>query len=104
MKLVGTLHFYFETGTEGGFWAFEEEGRQGGYDGLHLLQTGDSLVIYDIVDREKVVWQGEIELDFFPSFEIPIGGMWVHSLQVGVKRELWGSWFFSENPAILETD
>jgi len=103
MKKKGRLHFYFETGTEGGFWAFEEDGEKG-YDALHILNDGDSLVIYDRLNPKEIMWQGVIELEHYPSFEIPVGGFWVHDLQVGVTRELWGSWFFNEHLAILVTN
>ena len=49
MTLQGKLCFHFETGTEGGYWAFESnepilEG-QTAYDRLHILKNGNRLKI-----------------------------------------------------------
>ena len=142
--MKGVLTFHTETGTEGGFWAFQDErfikqnhpfgyckkcgiylqyaedhpdklsekqrwcdheeyvGERWDYEGLHILHTGDSLKIYSKDKSEKVIWDGEINLQEYPPFEEDVFGFWIHSDQVGEKREKWAEPFFKEYPAELE--
>ena len=51
-RYVGTVNFWFETGTEGMIWIFAEHGKEG-YNGMLYLQKGDHLTIYD--DHEKII-------------------------------------------------
>lgn len=56
-------------------------------NGLHLLQTGDHLTVYDRVNPEVVAWQGVVKL-------LSSGGP-----DVNPKR--WASWFLKQHPALL---
>ena len=108
----GVLHFFSETGTEGGSWAFQDErfitpptkshpDEQWSYDGLHVLKDGDELTIYDKKHPKKVVWQGTISLTPFTVFKDDAFGMWIHNDQIGIDRETWAKFFMNENPAKL---
>lgn len=73
------------------------------YEGLHVLQDGDQLTIFDKDDPKKVVWDGKISLRQFGLFTEDAQGMWIHAEQKGIDRETWSNWFFKEYPARLTT-
>lgn len=165
--LVGVLFFYSESGTEGGYWAFQDErfitenttkwvcskcnrccdgearsaplteidhsvpitealelleeeecNEQGpgecqpgehdfqlsprqiwSYEGQHILEDEDILVICDKENHEQVLWQGDISLIEYELFTEEIFGLWIHSEQRDVERETWATWFLGEYPA-----
>lgn len=158
MEIKGTLTFFTETGTEGGFWALQDENymgykipdqcysgqevsntdltrtgrvwevllrdsitvewydgieegsyvkredlliKQWFYEGLHILADGDQLIIYDLDEPEKSVWEGIIQLVHFPLFTEAVFGWWIHSEQQGVSRKSWANWFMDGYPARL---
>lgn len=116
IRLEGVLHYWSETGTEGGYWAFQDKRfikpptpghphGQWSYDGLHVLKDGDHLTIFSS-DHGGAVWSGKIKLKKYPSFKesVRTNGMWIHADQEGVKRETWAKWFLLEYPAILIKD
>jgi hypothetical protein len=108
--IKGKLEPFFETGTEGVVWSVFEDGVQG-YDALHCLYQGDYLTIFDPEDPTKVVWEGNIDLEFERNYEkFPMNpqygqqavmGMWVHGIQSDVEPDDWGTWFFKQYPAEL---
>ena len=157
-KLRGVLHLHSETGTEGGYWAFQDQrfitpnttrfscrkcgaywdkkhlpsgpvvddGKAGktnssgqpwcapgthdfalicpedwSYEGLHILEDGDKLKIFDKADPSKVVWSGTIELRQHPLFTQDAFGLWIHADQKGIRRKKWATWFFQAYPAEL---
>jgi len=71
------------------------------YDGLHVLASGDRLIIYDKNEPGKVIWQGEINLSSFTVFKEDAHGMWIHNRQIGEETENWSIPFFQGNPAAL---
>ena len=108
--LYGVCHFHSETGTEGGYWAFQDEkfifqdehGRADwSYEGLHILEDGDWLTIFDPDDPDRVVWTGTIALIQLGLFTHHAFGYWIHADQEGVDREVWAEWFLKEYPATL---
>ena len=111
--MKGVCHFHSETGTEGGYWAFQDERfitktgmrppmhESWSYEGLHPLKDGDRLTIFDKADPTKVVWQGVIALRQLGLFTDHAKGMWIHADQDGIDRDTWATWFFNENPAEL---
>jgi len=111
-ELTGLLDFFFETGTEGGFWAFQDsryispptqefpEG-QWSYEGLHILKDGDFLTIYSKDNPTEIVWSGVISLRNYPLFTEAVFGLWIHADQEGVDRETWARWFFEGYAAKL---
>lgn len=110
MTYEGVLHFHAETGTEGGFWAFQDQrfiSKRNGeeawsYEGLHILKDGDKLTIFDKEDSKKTLWSGTIQLKHYPQFTEDASGWWIHSDQEGLERAQWAIWFFKEFPARLE--
>lgn len=160
--IQGVCDFHSETGTEGGYWAFQDKRfitentiqvkckncdliwhkerepdrflvpPQGpplecthifetwpshffSYDGLHHLKNGDHLSILQpdskknagkdsklhIKMPKKVVWEGVIDLKYYPLFSQDAFGLWIHSDQKGVVREEWATWFMDGYPAEL---
>jgi len=107
--LEGVLHFFSETGTEGGHWAFQDaqyisfvDGQERwSYTGLHVLKDDDFLTIYDPANREKTVWSGKILLQSYNLFTQDARGFWIHADQVGIDRDVWAEYFFREYPAQL---
>ncbi|MDP2695647.1 MAG: hypothetical protein Q8O87_00105 [bacterium] len=103
--LKGICYFHSETGTEGGYWAFQDSrhiSSEGwSYDGLHILEDGDSLTIFSPDDPSQIVWSGTISLHQYPSSIESVSGFWIHADQRGVDREIWARYFFDEYPAEL---
>lgn len=108
----GRLVFYSETGTEGGIWSFQDERHifpptpewpyeRYDYEGLHFLENGDLLKIFDKENPETVIWEGEISLIRLPPFTQSVFDFWIRADQEGVERETWARWFFEEYPAEL---
>ena len=110
MTIIGKLDAYWETGTEGVIWSVYENDKKG-YDGLHCLENGDYLIVYDPVNTENIVWEGNIDLEYERNYrkfpmnpkygQQAIAGMWVHGIQRDVEPDDWGNWFFKEYPAEL---
>jgi len=108
MVVKGKLDPFFETGTEGVLWSVYEDGKEG-YDGLHVLKKDDYLTIFDPEDNTKVIWEGNIDLEYKRNYhpypmnpeygQQAVHGMWVHGFQVDVVPEDWGTWFFKHYPA-----
>src|SRR5437870_654623 len=96
--LEGVLEAYFETGTEGVIWSFEENGKEG-YDGLHCLKKGDFLRVFNNAAEKKVIFEGEVDLEYkrlyYPYPLNPqygqqaVFGMWVHGFQKTEEPEVW---------------
>lgn len=110
--LRGQCCFHSETGTESGYWAFQDEKfiknsgagfplEQWSYEGLHILENGDLLTIFMPDDPAQIVWEGEIDLEEFSVFTKSAYGLWIHSDQKGVNRNRWAMWFFKQNHAKL---
>ena len=107
----GLLEPFSETGSEGVMWSLQEPGK--GYDGLHTLQDGDLLTVFNDTAKKDILWQGEVKLEFkrnWRSFENPkypeigqqeIGGWWVHGFQEGLDPEKWAQMFFDAKPATV---
>jgi hypothetical protein len=90
MKAIkGKLDPFFETGTEGVIWSVYEDGKQG-YAGLHCLQYGDYLTIFDPDVTANILWEGNIHYDSA-------------GIQVGVESEDWTNWFNRKCSAELIT-
>ena len=102
----GVCLFFSETGTEGGYWAFQDSryisGDQFDYKGLHLLEDGDHLTIYAKESSKKVVWSGKISLKQHPNFTQSVFRWWIHAEQEGIDREVWAKYFFDYHPAKLQ--
>ena len=105
----GELEAFFETGTEGVYWAMIDPALPG-YDGLWSLEAGDRLRVIDTDDT--VLWDGVIQLEYKRNWEPyprnpeygqqAVLGYWVHGLQEGVDPDQWAGMFFARHRALLE--
>lgn len=105
-EIYGKPHAYFETGTEGVYWAVIED-NVSGYEGLHILENGDHLTIYsnnvegqalfsDFINKDTVT--GLQPRPFNPDFKQQVAlGMWVHWIQEGYDPDKWAEFFINEN-------
>jgi len=60
---VGTLDAFFETGTEGIIWAFNNNNNnESGWDALNMLKDGDYLFVED--GNGNIEWEGTISFDY----------------------------------------
>ena len=108
----GTLHLWSETGTEGGYWALQDERHivsgcscpmgyppnqphsHWSYDGLIVLKDGDYLKIF--APDGSVYWEGPISLKPYPVFTEDANSFWIHADQNGLDRTFWALPFFKE--------
>jgi hypothetical protein len=115
--IKGVLHLYSETGTEGGYWAIQDERHieivddyeRWDYKGLHCLKNGDRLKIFS--PEGTIYWEGEINLKPYPVFTENVGvqdessdtclGLWIHADQTGIDRQEWALPFLKNYKAIL---
>ena len=124
MEVIGRLNNFFETGSEGVYWAIQKAAigfQQGSsYDALFYLEEGDYLEVYDINElyvhgKHKVIWSGVIKKDLKSHMstrptnpEIKqqnILGYWVHWLQQDFENhEQWCWLFVLDYPAKLVRD
>lgn len=92
--IYGRTDDFCETGTEGIVWSVYEDGKKG-YDGLHCLEDGDMLKVFNDAARKQVVWEGEISLKYPPSM------MFNHGVQDGMNEQIWARMFIDHKPATL---
>ena len=115
--ISGTAFLFTETGTEGGYWAVQENGKRG-YEGLQILDDGDDLTVY--AKDGSVLWHGIIHQDtqmgrrprqvivdgqIVDSNEWEqqvVGGFWVHWVQAGMDPETWGKLFMGKKRCLLK--
>ena len=123
-EMKGVAFLFSETGTEGGWWAMQEDGflSEDGvhwsYKGLRQLKDGDDFTVY--ADDGSVLWHGIIHPDTTTGL-IPcqvlredklvndrtwkqqvVGGMWVHWVQAGIDPEVWGEFFAGNKRCLLK--
>ena len=121
--MKGIAILFSETGTEGGWWAMQEDGflSEDGvhwdYKGLRLLEEGDNFTVY--AADGSVFWQGIIHRDTTTGL-IPrqvtrrgklvndrtwkqqvVGGRWVHWVQAGIAP-VWGELFVGDKRCLLK--
>jgi hypothetical protein len=123
-EMRGVCFLFSETGTEGGWWAIQEdgfvtegenEGEQWSYEGLQILGEGDDLTVYG--DDDSVLFHGIIHRDTktgsvsrrkgnavtrISRKQQVVGGMWVHWIQKGMDPETWGELFIGEKRCLLK--
>ena len=116
MEIFGTLNKYFETGTEGVYWAIEKAPSGivcgASRDDLYLIDENDFLEIYDpyslyAYGKHKIIWSGTINKDIEsclmkrpmnPSVEQQnVCGFWVHWLQKDFDNHEKWFWVFALN-------
>jgi hypothetical protein len=113
-EMKGICLLFSETGTEGGWWATQEDGfvtadGHWKYEGLQYLEEGDDFTVYG--DDGRVLFHGIIHQDS-KTGAIPrqvirngklvkdptwkqqvVGCFWVHWIQKGIDPEVWGELF-----------
>src|SRR6516165_170800 len=109
-EMRGVCFLYSETGTEGGWWAMQEDGfvTEDGdwkYEGLRYLEEGDDFTVF--ADDDTVLFNGIIYQDT-RTRAIPrqliqkgslmndrtrkqqvVSGMWVHWVQKDLDPQVW---------------
>jgi hypothetical protein len=105
-QIKGVLHAFWETGTEGIYWALQDfehmtepsewQKKHGvdkawGYEGLNILKTGDWLTIID--PEGKTIWGGLVSID--PSIR-SYGRCWVHGMPDNFDKDAWCRIFTDE--------
>lgn len=121
-EMKGVCFLFSETGTEGGWWAMQEDGFANddgswSYEGLRDLEDGDDFTVYgddgsvlfhDIIRRDTEA--GAIPRQVIPNEQLANGGMlkqqvvcgmWVHWIQKGMNPEAWGELFVGEKRCLL---
>ncbi len=122
-EIKGVCFLFSETGTEGGWWAMQQDGftNENGhwsYAGLEYLEEGDDFTVYAV--DGSVLWHGIIHQDTTTGL-IPrqvlrkgklvndrtwkqqvVGGMWVHWVQAGIEPKAWGELFVGYKRCLLK--
>ena len=107
-RVYGRLDAFWETGTEGVQWSFEDPSLPG-YDSLFTI-TNKLLTIL-AYDNVTPLWQGIVDLEYKrnylsypqnPDFgQQAIFNHWVHGFEKTLSPELWATFFFEKRRAIL---
>jgi hypothetical protein len=127
IEMKGIAFLFSETGTEGGWWAIQEDGFLADdgihwkYEGLRELIEGDDFTVYSNKD-DTILWHGIIHRDtktgIIPRQVIKKGkivndkkwkqqvvcGMWVHWLQAGVDPDTWFNLFIGNKRCLLKRE
>jgi hypothetical protein len=112
-EMNGVCFLFNETGTEGGWWAIQEDGfvTEDGYwkyEGLQYLKEGDDFTVYagngsvlfsGIIHQDsrtgaiprQVIRNGKLVSD--PTWTQVVGGFWVHWIQKGIDPDVWNELF-----------
>ena len=123
-EIHGIAFLFTETGTEGGWWAVQEDGYldtdgvHWRYEGLQFLEEGDDFTVY--ADDGSVLWTGIIRKDEKTGRRCHrvlregkgvvdrrwqqqvVGGFWVHWVQHAMDPEAWGSMFVGRKRCLLK--
>lgn len=123
-EMKGAAFLFSETGTEGGWWAMQEDGflSEDGvhwsYEGVRELEEGDDFTVF--ADDGSVLWHGIIHqnttTELIPRQVVRndklvnhqtwkqqiAGGMWVHWVQAGIDPVAWGELFVGNKRCLLK--
>jgi hypothetical protein len=121
-EMKGVCFLHSETGTEGGWWAIQEDGfadKDGNwsYEGLRCLEEGDDFTVYgdngsvlfhDIIYKDtktgafprQVILKGKLAPLKRQKQQV-VGGWWVHWIQKGMDPEAWGKLFCGEKRCLV---
>ena len=124
-EMRGVCFLSSETGTEGGWWAMQEDGfvTEDGhwrYEGLQYLKEGDDFIVYaddgsvlfhDIIHQDtrtgaiaRQVIRGGKVVNHPRYIQQVVGGMWVHWIQRGVDPEAWGRLFTGNKRCLVRRE
>jgi hypothetical protein len=126
-EMRGVCFLFSETGTEGGWWAIQEDGFlcEDGihwkYEGLQYLKEGDDFTVY--AEDGSVLWHGIIHQDKKTRMRArqvinkkgklvnsrtwkqqEVGGMWVHWLQAEIDPDAWADLFIGNKRCLLKRE
>jgi uncharacterized protein YgiM (DUF1202 family) len=124
-EMKGVCFLFSETGTEGGWWAIQEDGfvTDGGhwkYEGLQYLKEGDDFTVF--ADDGSVLFHGIIhqdrrtgaiprqvirnrKLENDPSLKQQVVGcFWVHWIQKGMDPDVWGELFVGNKRCLVKRE
>lgn len=125
-EMKGVCFHFSETGTEGGWWAMQEDGFRSEdgahwkYEGIRRLREGDVFTVY--ADDGEVLWHGIIHQDTTTGLrprqairdgklvndrtwkQQVVGGFWVHWVQAGLDPEVWGELFVGDKRCTLKRE
>jgi len=105
-QIKGVLHAFWETGTEGVYWALQDfeymiepsewqkshgVDKAWDYGGLNILETGDWLTIID--PDGNTVWGGLVSIDHTVR---SYGRYWVHGMPDNFDKDTWYNIFVVE--------
>ena len=101
--IKGFLELYWQMGSDGYDWVFNELPNKTSLRMAHTLKNGDHLTIFDKQDPQKIVWDGEIRLIPHEIFTEPVNSIQrcTHADQEGVECDVWKKFFWEEYPATL---
>ncbi len=98
-RIDGVLTMLVETGVEDEVWAIQDNRHitfvaqdevlveRWSYEGTHVLETGDTLTVYDATDSDTIVWEGLVRL--------------IKDRQEGVDPVVWCNWFINQHSGSL---
>ena len=99
--ITGKLFIWAETGTEGAYWALQDDRHPQSYEGLYTIDEGDHLTI--LGRNKQVLWSGIITKDTEtgavprpgnPDYIQQVAlGWWVHWIQKGFEPNSWADYF-----------
>jgi hypothetical protein len=108
-EIKGVCEWFCETGI-GPVWAFQENkyitkdsiGReQWSYEGLHILEEGDYLIIYHPVDPDEIMWEGTISATSVLLNKLGFASALNHPKNLNIDVNKWERFFMRHYPAIL---
>ena len=124
-EMRGVCFLFSETGTEGGWWAMQEDGFEDeegswSYDGLRQLQEGDDFTVYagdgsvlfhGIIHRDtetgaiprQIIRDEQLLNDQIWRQQVS-RGMWVHWTQKGMAPDVWSELFVGEKRCLLRRE
>jgi hypothetical protein len=123
-EMTGVCFLFSETGTEGGWWAMQEDdlvtenGKHWRYEGLRYLEEGDDFTVYagdgsvlfhGVIHQDsttgaiahRVLRNGKRVIDQSWKQQV-VGGLWVHWVQEGMDPEAWGELFRGNKRCLLK--
>jgi len=109
MQIKGIAEAYFETGTEGTYWAVQDENHPRDYQGLHIIRPNDHITVHYKDNQGDLYKLLDVEVELIDSIQaeknkyfrqylrahqtgwkqLNFAGFWVHKLPTNVDLGLW---------------
>lgn len=109
-EIKGVLCPYYETGLEGTLWCLKEDGVDG-WDGLHPIEKGNILTVFNDHARSDIIWTDAVELELDRERQAaylkackysPSLGPWGYGLPTNIHPFDWVEMFSKEKPSQLK--